>query len=572
MDKKKVALGLGAIFALLYASKDKLNKVIEGKKQEIAEEQWTKKNEVTLLSMQELEQRTLDEEKTLEAQINADNKDISLSDYSVFGRFPSDSEGVSYLESAYILPYIDSERKLFVRDFSLSYLQDAFLFDNFREIRFSFEEIEDYEKKYAIFNYEPQINANNVKGIDSRLNKYFSNSWELPYKIFPHNLQYYGVKYSPQNLRNKLKDEEENDMAIFQIVQSSLPKTYISEEYEYGKNEYIPKSFGFISDFADDIGVFLFVPLNFWVPPMEKGRKFTFEKFNIRNISVKTNVNNGYNDELNKGLQVLNLYNNGNFKSEEIIKKKKNQLEMLNFIKQKYVVSGVNYFYIPLMLYFPKYNFKAGEWIEIFKFYDTHKMSSQQHNYTDDYSVLMNALNIYGNVEDLSPVSDVNLDYFIQGLSFIKEISFDVEYKFLETLPNEVHLVCNYELNENITDVSELAERKIITNSEQQPKNESINGVFSLGNRNDYGKGVNYYLNKKGINDRIDIDFSDTIFYDKIFQSYLNYFNDNFVHFLDNNVIIRSDISLNEINERQNEVVEKMNAQSKLDADNNLNA
>lgn len=559
MDKKKVALGLGAIFALLYASKDKLNKVIEEKKQEIAEEQWTKKNEITLLSMQELEQRTLDEEKTLEAQINADNKDISLSEYSVFGRFPSDSEGVSYLESAYILPYIDSERKLFVRDFSLSYLQDAFLFDNLRELRFSFEEIEDYKNKYAIFNYEPKISINDPK---------LFNSWENKYGVYPHNLMYYGSQYQPKRIK-----EEEIGNAYFQILQSSLPKTYISEEYEYGKNEYIPKSFGFISDFADDIGIFLFVPLNFWVPPMEKGRKFTFEKFNIKNISIKTNVNNGYNEELNKGLQVLNLYNKSPFKSEEIFKKKKNQLEMLNFIKNKYVVSGVNYFYIPIMLYFPKYNFKAGEWIEIFKFNDTKKLGvGTGHFYSDDFSTLMNALNIYGSVEDLSPTNDVSLQYFIDGLSFIKEISFDVEYKFLETLTNEVHLVCNYDLNENITDVSELAERKIITNSEQQPKNESINGDYALGNRDDYGKGVNYYLNKYGINDRIDIDFSDIIFYDKIFQSYLNYFNSDFIHFLDNNVLVRTDLSLDEIFERQNEVVEKKNAQTKLDVDNNLKA
>ena len=552
MDKKKVALGLGAIFALLYASKDKLNKVIEEKKQEIAEEQWTKKNQITLLSMQELEQRTLDEEKTLEAQINADNKDISLSEYSVFGRFPSDSEGVSYLESAYILPYIDSERKLFVRDFSLSYLQDAFLFDNFRELRYSLDD--ETEDNYLLSRYEP-------KG----LYKYFDEiypfpieSWNFDYTIYRDLPKNYGAEYP-------------NETSLFQILQTSLPKVYNAEDYELGKNEYIPKSFGFISDFANDIGVFLFVPLNFWVPPMEKGRKFTFEKFNIKNISVKTNVNNGYNEELNKGLQVLNLYNYDPFISEEIIRKKKNQLEMLNFIKNKYVVSGVNYFYIPLMLYFPKYNFKAGEWIEIYKFNET-KKNGKFHHFSDDYSTLMSAFNIYGSVEDLSPENDINLQYFINGLSFIKEISFDVEYKFLETLTNEVHLVCNYDLNENITDVSELAERKIITNSEQQPKNESINGVYSLGNRGDYGKGVNYYLNKYGIKDRIDIDFSDIIFYDKIFQSYLNYFNSDFVHFLDNNVLVRSDISLDEIFERQNEVVEKANAQSKLDADNNLNA
>ncbi len=554
MDKKKVALGLGAIFALLYASKDKLNKVIEEKKQEIAKEQWTKKNEITLLSMQELEQRTIDEEKTLEAQINADNKDISLSEYSVFGRFPSDSEGVSYLESAYILPYIDSERKLFVRDFSLSYLQDAFLFDNFEELRYSFNNEKFAEDNYLLSRYEPN---GLVKYFDA-LYPFPIESWNFDYEINKDYTKNYGAEYS-------------DETALFQILQTSLPKVYNAEDYELGKNEYIPKSFGFISDFADDIGVFLFVPLNFWVPPMEKGRKFTFEKFNIKNISVKTNVNNGYNEELNKGLQVLNLYNYDTFTSEEIIRKKKNQLEMLNFIKNKYVVSGVNYFYIPLMLYFPKYNFKAGEWIEIYKF-NKSKKNGKFHTFNDDYNILMSAFNIYGSVEDLSPDNDMNLQYFINGLSFIKEISFDVEYKFLETLTNEVHLVCNYDLNENITDVSELAERKIITNSEQQPKNESINGVYSLGNRGDYGKGVNYYLNKYGIKDRIDIDFSDIIFYDKIFQSYLNYFNSDFVHFLDNNVLVRSDISLDEIIERQNEVVEKTNAQSKLDADNNLNA
>ena len=446
--------------------------------------------------MQELEKRIKDEEKTIDAQINADNKKISLSDYSSFGRFPSDSEGVSYLESTYILPYIDSTRTLYVRDFSLSYFKDVFLFDNIEKLKFNIEDIQNYRDIYVLNNYVENVFFGHRSFPDSK----------IEYYIEPKNLNYYGIN--------------ENN-AKFQILQSKLPKTYISEEYEYGKNEYITKSFGFITD-DEDIGLFLFIPLNFWVPPMEKGRKFTFEKFNIRNISVKTNLNNGYDEELNNCLQVLNLYNY-EFTSEEIIKKKKNQLDVLNFISQNYVETGVNYFYIPLMLYFPKYNFKRGEWIDIIK---PEKRS--------DYEVLEKALKIYGSIENLTPKEEFKLQYFFNGLTYINEISFDIEYKFQETLTNNIHLICNYDSNENITDVSNISKREIITNSKLIPKLEfkygqtNINQNVNIGLLKIFGFG---YWNQ---------------YQDEIIENYLSYFSKEFYSWINKNVLFRPEYGPND--------------------------
>ena len=485
MDNKKLALG--ALFALLLASKNKISEKVEKKKEEIAKEQWTKKNKTTLLSMQELEQRIKDEEKTIDAQINADNKKISLSEYSVFGRFPSDSEGVSYLESTYILPYIDSKRNLYVREFSLSYFKDIFLFDNIEEMHFL---IDDNKGEYLLHTYYWKF--------------YFGNMLKKDI-VVPTKIDEYGF----------FKEDKS-----FQILQTILPKTYISEEFELGKNEYIPQSFGFITDFKDDIGIFLFIPLNFWVPPMEKGRKFTFEKFFIKNISIKTNLNNGYYEELNKSLQILNLYNN-EFTSEEILNKKKNQLDVLNFISKKYVEPGVNYFYIPLMLYFPKYNFKVGEWIDIIKNKD---ISVSE--------VFEKASGIYGSIEDLTPKKEIFLQYFFNGLTFINQISFDIEYKFLETLTNNVHLICNYDSNENTTDVSNISKREIITNSELIPKLEYKYGQTNINQNVNIG-----ILKKLGFWEQ---------YQDEIIENYLSYFSEKFYGWLNKNVLFRPEYGPND--------------------------
>lgn len=557
-NNNKKLLGLIPLFALLFASKGKINKKIEEKKEEIAKEQWTKKNSVTLISMQELEKRISEEESTLDTYINAEDKEIEITDISDFWRFPSDSEGVSYLNSLYIIPYINSNDSVLIRDFSISFIdRDSFAFrDKKTEIFkkyheqnfFYFDTKNKYSSKYAYSDLQSNKGDNNITIVNRDIESLgLSEDIALDYRK---SLDKIGIKKEGINiLKNStygtiLRDRVPvacKTIGQYYKISEKDRFTDSSSDFSLEKdtlNLFKVVSFGFRKNPSRDIGIFLFIPFSFFCPKMEKGRKFTFEKLYIDDILIQTKeqVETNGMGGLNNGLSVLSLLDTEEFKSDEILLNKKNQIDLLNFIKKDYVVEGENNFIFPILLYYPLENLDTYENVGLYanegvNIYDL---------FYSYYNTLYKEESKPSNLRD-----DTNLEYFLYGAKKIKQISFSIHYNFNE-LGRELtnfKIVCKFGEMEDKVDLSNISNFEITTYSTKYPEYQKGSGILNNLNIGDI------FVEQVKMEDFDDEFFFSTkdVFQDETIRNYQNNFSEKFNYWINHNVVFDPLYSDNDI-------------------------